>query len=113
MQAQSSSPYIPFVLEDYTEEEVTYVSKDNTAYSLSENIKSQLQLLIPHLETDITTLVQDAGAIRSIYSLINDELTPQLKEILQPIAYIECHEPKFSKALSRLAAHEAQKDLPT
>jgi hypothetical protein len=82
MQAQSSSPYNPFVLEDYTEEEVTSVSKDNTDHSLSENIKSQLQLLIPYLETDTATLVQDAGAIRSIYSLIKDELTPQLKEIL-------------------------------
>jgi chromosome segregation ATPase len=92
---------------------VTSVSKDITAHPLSENIKSQLQLLIPHLETDTATLVQDAGAIRSIYSLIKDELTPQLKEILQPVAYIECHEPKFSKALSRLVAREAQKDLPT
>jgi hypothetical protein len=61
MQAQSSSPYNLFVLEDYTEEEVTSVSKDNTAHSLSENIKSQLQLLIPYLEIDTATLCKMQG----------------------------------------------------
>lgn len=79
--------------------------------SLSENAKSQLQLLIPLLELDTATLVQDAGAIRKIFNSIKDELPSQLKETLKPAAFIEYHEPKFSGALSRLAAREAQKNL--
>jgi hypothetical protein len=32
--------------------------------------------------------------------------------VLQPIAYIECHEQKILGAMERLAAREAQKYLP-
>lgn len=112
MQAQSSSPCIPFALEDYTEEEVVSAPGHVDMLSLSENVKNQLQLLIPYLEIDTAILVQDAGAIRNIFNSIKDELPPQLKEILKPVAFIECYEPKFSRAQSRLAAHEAQRDLP-
>jgi chromosome segregation ATPase len=80
--------------------------------SLSENARSQLQLLIPLLELDTAILVQDAGSIREIFNLIKDELPSQLKETLKPAAFIEYHEPKFSGAQSRLAAREAQKNLP-
>jgi hypothetical protein len=79
--------------------------------SLSKNAKSQFQLLIPLLELDTATLVQDV-AVREIFNLIKDELSSQLKETLKPAAFIEYHEPKFSGAQSRLAAHEAQKNLP-
>lgn len=57
MQEQSSSPYIPFALEDYTEEEVVSVPKNTAIPPLSENVKGQLQLLIPHLETNTAVLV--------------------------------------------------------
>ncbi|CAD6222742.1 unnamed protein product [Miscanthus lutarioriparius] len=111
-QEQSSSPYIPFALEDYTEEEVVSVSKNTAIPPLSENVKGQLQLLIPHLETDTAVLVQDAEAIRNIFNSIKNELPPQLTEILKPVAFIEFHEPRFSGAQLRLAAREAQKTLP-
>lgn len=112
MQEQSSSPYVPFALEDYTEEEVASAPGDIAVPSLSENAKGQLQALMPYLEMDTAILVQDAGPIRDIFNLIKDELSPQLKEALKPVAFIECHEPKFSGAQTRLASREAQKDLP-
>ena len=80
--------------------------------SLSDNAKSQLQLLIPLLKLDTAILVQDAGAIRQIFNSIKDELPSQLKETLKLAAFVEYHEPKFSGAQSRLAAREAQKNLP-
>lgn len=112
MQTQSSSPYIPFALEDYLKEEVTSAPQDDFAQPIPESIKAQLQLLIPHLETDTAMLVKDAGTIRGIFNPIKDALTPQLREILQPVAFIECHEPKFSRAQTRLSVREARKNLP-
>jgi len=112
MQEWISSPYLPFVLENYIEKEDTSTSGSAAVPSLSENVKSRLQLLIPLLELDTATLAQDAGAIRDIFSSIKDELPSQLKEVLKPAAFIEYHEPKFSGAQSRLAARVAQKNLP-
>lgn len=112
MQEQSSSPYIPFALEDYTEEVIS-TERSITVLTLSENAKSQLQALIPLLETDTSVLVQDAGAVRDIFNSIKDELPPQLKEVLKLAAFIECYEPKFSGAQTRLASREAQRNQPT
>jgi chromosome segregation ATPase len=73
-------------------------------------IKAQLQSLITHLELDVSFLVQDAGSIREIFNHIKDDLTPSLKEMIQPAAFLEANGPKFLSAQSRLAAREAQKN---
>jgi hypothetical protein len=95
MQEWISSPYLPFVLENYIEKEDTSTSGSAAVPSLLENVKSRLQLLIPLLELDTATLVQDAGAIRKIVSSIKDELPSQFKGVFKPVAFIEYHEPKF------------------
>jgi len=55
-------------------------------------------------------LIQDAGSIREIFNQIKDNLHSSLKEIIQPIAFLEGNGPKFFNAQSSLAAREAQKN---
>jgi hypothetical protein len=60
--------------------------------------------LIDHLELDTSILIQDAGSIREIFNHIKDDLSPSLKEIIQPSAFLEGNGPKFLNAQSRPAA---------
>jgi hypothetical protein len=76
-----------------------------------DHIKAQLQMLITHLELDISILVQDAGSIREVLNQTKDDLPPSLRETIQPVAFLEGYGPKFFSAQSRLVAQEAQNNL--
>jgi hypothetical protein len=69
--------------------------------------------LIIHLELDILVLIQDVGLVREIFNQIKDDLPSSLKEMIQPVAYLEGNGPKFFSAQSRLAAREALKNSTT
>ena len=109
MQQQVSSPYLPFSLDEYLDEETILISKD-TSQIIPNHIKAQLQKLITYLDLDILVLIQDAGSIREVFNQIKDDLPPSLKEMIQPAAFLEGNGPKFLSAQSRLAAQEAQKN---
>jgi hypothetical protein len=63
MQEQVSSPYLPFSLDEYLDEESILISQD-TPPTIPNHVKAQLQRVINHLELDISILVQDAGSIK-------------------------------------------------
>jgi hypothetical protein len=111
-QEQVSSPYLPFPLDEYLDEEPILVSED-TPSTIPDYIKAQLQRLINHLELDVSILVQDAGSIREIFNQIKDDLPPSVKEMIQPATFLEGNGPKFFSVQSRLATREAQKNLAT
>ena len=81
MQEQVSSPYLPFSLDEYLDEEPILISKD-TPPMIPDYIKAQLQRLITHLELDVSVLVQDVGSVREIFNQIKDDLPSSLKEMI-------------------------------
>ena len=91
-QEQVSSPYLPFSLDEYLDEEIIFVSED-TSPIMPNHIKTQLQRLITHLELDILVLIQDAGSIREIFNQINDDLPSSLKEMIQLATFLEGNGP--------------------
>lgn len=114
MQAQSSSSTcIPFDIEGYIDEEVSFTLKDAAELNLCDLTKDRLRMMIPHLDVDTADLVRNAGFVREIFNSIKGDLPAMLREALQPAAYIESHEQKFLGAMERLAAREAQKHLPS
>jgi len=92
MQEQVSSPYLPFSLDEYLDEEIIFVSED-TSPIMPNHIKTQLQRLITHLELDILVLIQDAGSIMEIFNQINDDLPSSLKEMIQLATFLEGNGP--------------------
>lgn len=108
MQAQNSfSTYTPFNFKGYIEEEVSSVDKSAAEPNLPESTKDRLQALVTHLDVDIADLVHDVGPVRDIFNSIKKELPSEIWKVLQPAAYIECHEQKYLGAMERLAAREA------
>jgi hypothetical protein len=81
IQEHVSSPYLPFPLDEYLDEEPILISED-TSPMISDFIKAQLRRLITHLELDVSVLVQDARSIREIFNRIKDDLPPPLKEMI-------------------------------
>jgi hypothetical protein len=86
------------------------MTKD-TPPTIPDFIKAQMQRLIDNLELDTSILIQVIGSIREIFNEIKDDLPSPLKEIIQPVAFLEVNVPKFFNAQSTLAAQEAQKKL--
>jgi hypothetical protein len=97
MQDQVSSPYLPFSLDEYLDEEPIRISKD-TPTMIPNYIKAQLSRLITHLELDISILIQDTGSVREIINQIKDDLPPSLKEMIQSATFLEGNGPKFFNA---------------
>jgi len=58
LQEQVSSPYLPFSLDEYLDEEPILILED-TPPMIPDYIKAQLQRLIIYLELDVSVLVQD------------------------------------------------------
>jgi hypothetical protein len=88
------------------------VDKSAAEPNLPESTKDRLQALVTHLDVNIANLVHDVGPVWNIFNSIKKELPSKIREVLQPAAYIECHEQKFLGAMERLATREAQKYLP-
>lgn len=102
---------ISFDIKGYIGEEASSILKNAEAPNLSEATRDRLQMLVTYLNANTTDLVWDAGPIWDIFKSIKNELTPKILEVLQPAAYIECHEQKLLGAMDRLTAHDAQKNL--
>jgi len=97
---------LSFGLDEYLDEEPILILED-TPLAIPDFIKAQLQRLMDHLELDTLILIQDVGPIREIFNQIKDNLPSSLKEIIQPVAFLEGNGLKFFNAQSRIAAREA------
>jgi hypothetical protein len=108
-QDQVSSPYWPYSLDEYLDDETILIS-EGTPPMIPDYIKAQLQRLVTRLGLDISILIQDVGYVREIFNQIKNDLPSSLKEMIQPAAFLEGSGPKFFSPQSRLVAREAQKN---
>ena len=79
-------------MENYIDEGEATAPETLSIPLLSEEVKSQLQLLLPLLELDTAALVQDASEVRGVFNLIKHNLPVDLKNALTLVAYMEYHE---------------------
>ena len=63
------------------------------------------------LEKDIPELVKDAGPIRNIFQVINDQLSPELQSAIIPAVFIEGNQFQVLQAKQRLADRAAQQNI--
>ncbi|CAN6278469.1 unnamed protein product [Urochloa humidicola] len=67
--------------------------------------------MLPLLNQDIGTLVEDAELIRQIYRQIKGQLPADAESKIALAAFIESHQPQVSQARRRLSDREAQDAL--
>lgn len=103
---------ISFDITDYIGNEVSSTRRDTAEPALPESAKDHLQSLVKLLESDTADLVHNAKPVKDIFDLIKADLPARIREALHPVAHIDYHEPVFIRATERLAAREAQKQLP-
>jgi len=115
LQAQSSPSLnvFPFDIKDYIEEGEIGCSAPDThqEHALSSTTRDRLQLMLPHLERDITDLVYNARPLLDILLAIKGELNQDLLTVLTHVAFIEGQAPKVIQAKQRLADREVQSTL--
>ena len=116
LQAQSSPSLnvFPFDIKDYIEEGEIGCSAPDThqeEHVLSSATRDRLQLMLSHLERDITDLVCNARPLLDIFLAIKGELNQDLLAILTHVAFIEGQAPKVIQAKQRLADREVQSTL--
>ncbi|CAL4992925.1 unnamed protein product [Urochloa decumbens] len=74
-------------------------------------MKTTLQSIMPHLDKDIDTLVEDAERIRVLYRQIKGQLPTEVETLLIPLAYIESHQPQLLQARAHLDDRTHQEEL--